>query len=169
MGLGKPGKVPNRSEDLARPRERKGGDVQPITNGIMRPVRIPRADPEWHPIAKMLWDSLKKSGQSDFYQQSDWAFAYSLCEDLSHYKSGSKSIDRATRELYNKSRSGQMLQSIYSAMERLLVTEGDRRRVRIELQRPEEETTSAAVVAINDYKARLGVVQDSDSSDGDTT
>lgn len=144
------GPIPNREADLARPRERKGKDERPVTKGELKPVRVPRADPEWHPIAKTLYDSLKKSGQSDFYQQSDWAFAYSLCDDLSYYKSGYK-------------RSGQMLQSIYSAMERLLVTEGDRRRVRIELHEPEKEQTSAAVLAIADYKADLGL----DDSEGE--
>ncbi|MFG3223270.1 hypothetical protein ACGF07_00595 [Kitasatospora sp. NPDC048194] len=112
----------------------------------MRDVEIPDGDPDWHPIAQRLWDSLKSSGQSDFYQNSDWAFAFSLCEDLSHYKNAGK-------------RSGQMLQTIYSAFERLLVSEGDRRRVRIELHEPEPEVQSAAVLAIADYKKDLGLAE----------
>ncbi|AWN07375.1 terminase small subunit [Streptomyces phage Maneekul] len=139
-----PGPVPNREADLARPRSRKGGDVQEVTKGEMRPVKIPNADRDWHPIARRLWDSLKTSGQADFYQNSDWAFAFSLCEDLSHYKKSGK-------------RSGQMLQTIYSAFERLLVAEGDRRRVRIELHEPEPETTPASVLAIADYRQELGL------------
>ncbi|MET9861971.1 hypothetical protein ABZY93_22140 [Streptomyces smyrnaeus] len=139
-----PGPVPNREADLARPRERKGGDVQSVTKGVMREVQIPNAPRDWHPIARRLWDALKTSGQADFYQNSDWAFAYSLCEDLSHYKKAGK-------------RSGQMLQTIYSAFERLLVAEGDRRRVRIELQEPADETQSASITAIADYKKELGV------------
>jgi hypothetical protein len=141
-----PGPVPNREVDLARPRERKGKDVVPVTRGEARPATIPEADPLWHPIAARLWEGLLESGQADFYQQSDWAFAYSLCEDLSHYKKSTK-------------RSGQMLQTIYSAMERLLVTEGDRRRVRIELHEPEDDSEPAAVLAIADYKRDLGVAQ----------
>ncbi|QYW07853.1 terminase small subunit [Streptomyces phage RedBear] len=139
-----PGPVPNREADLARPRSRKGGDVQEVTKGEMRPVKIPNADRDWHPIARRLWDSLKTSGQADFYQNSDWAFAFSLCEDLSHYKKSGK-------------RSGQMLQTIYSSFERLLVAEGDRRRVRIELHEPEPETTPASVLAIADYRQELGL------------
>ena len=139
-----PGPMPRREADLARPRERKGKDMVPVTKGELRSVRIPRVDPDWHPISKMLYESMKKSGQADFYQQSDWAFAYSICEDLSLYKNSSK-------------RSGQMLQSIYSAMERLLITEGDRRRVRIELHAPEDEGEPAAVLAIADYKKDLGL------------
>lgn len=142
--MGARGPVPNREDDLARPRARKGSDEQPVTKGEMKPVKIPNADRDWHPIARKLWDSLKTSGQADFYQNSDWAFAYSLCEDLSHYKSSGK-------------RSGQMLQTIYSSFERLLVAEGDRRRVRIELTELTPEQDSAAVVAIADYKKELGL------------
>ncbi|WMI34525.1 terminase small subunit [Streptomyces phage Dexers] len=141
-----PGPVPNREADLARPRERKGSDQQSVTKGVMREVKVPNADREWHPIARRLWDSLKTSGQADFYQNSDWAFAYSLCEDLSVYKKSGK-------------RSGQMLQTIYSSFERLLVAEGDRRRVRIELHEPEDEGDTASVVAIADYKKELGLAE----------
>ncbi len=110
----------------------------------MRKVTIPHGDKDWHPIAKKLYDALKTSGQADFFQNSDWAFAYSLCDDLSYYKKSGK-------------RSGQMLQSIMSAMERLLVTEADRRRARIELHEPEDDSTPASVLAIADYKAELGL------------
>ncbi|MGW3323892.1 phage terminase small subunit [Streptomyces virginiae] len=142
--MGARGPVPNRESDLARPRSRKGSEEQGTKRGQMRPVSIPRADPDWHEAAKKLYDSLRKSGQSDFYQQSDWAYAWALMDDFSHYKQTSK-------------RSAQMAQTLYSALGNLLVTEGDRRRVRIELQEPEPETTSAAVLAIADYKQELGV------------
>ncbi|WJN62623.1 terminase small subunit [Streptomyces phage phiScoe10] len=141
-----PGPVPNRESDLARPRERKGSDVQPVTRGEMKPVKIPNADRDWHPIARRLWEGMKTSGQVDFWQNSDYALAYSLCEDLSYYKKSGK-------------RSGQMLQTIYSAFERLLVAEGDRRRVRIELHEPEVEGDTAAVVAIADYRQELGLAE----------
>lgn len=137
-----PGPVPNRSEDLARPRERKGSNQPAVTPGILRDVVIPHKHQDWHPIAVKMWDALKTSGQADFFQNSDWAFAYSLMDDLSYYKKSGK-------------RSGQMLQSIYSALERLLVTEADRRRVRIELSAPEDDSESAAVLAIADYRADL--------------
>jgi hypothetical protein len=140
-----PGPVPERSDNLARPRERKGKDIVPVTKGEARPTKIPNADRNWHPIALKLWEGLKSSGQADFYQNSDWAFAYSLCEDLSEYKRSTK-------------RSGQMLQTIYSAFERLLVTEGDRRRVRIELNEPVEDGPSASDDAIEQYKRDLGLM-----------
>lgn len=138
-----PGPVPNREEDLARPRERKGGDVQSVTHGVLRDVRIPHADKDWHPLAKRLWDGMKTSGQADFMQNSDWAFAYSLMDDLTYYKNSGK-------------RSSQMLQTIYAAMTSLMITEGDRRRVRLELQAPADETQDAELFAIEGYKDALG-------------
>lgn len=142
--MGLRGPVPNREEDLARPRSRKGSDEQEVKKGLMRKVTVPRADPDWHAIAKQIYNSLKKSGQSDYFQDSDWAYAFMLCEDISQYKK-------------SKQRSAMMASTIYSALGNLLVTEADRRRVRIELQEPEPETTSASVLAIADYKRELEV------------
>lgn len=154
----KPGRIPNREADLARPRSRKGSDQVEVTRGELMPVTIPEPDPSWHPIALLVWDGLITSGQSQFYQNSDWAFAYSVCEDLSMYKR--PHLDRSGNE-YVK-RSGQMLQTIYSALERLLITEGDRRRVRLELTTPEPDEDAATVTVMADYKAGLGLAPNPD-------
>lgn len=145
------GPVPNRSDDLSRKRDANRGDRPDLKAGTLRPVTIPHADPDWHPIARKMWDALKTSGQADFYQNSDWAFAYSLMDDLSMYKKPLLSKDGVE---YHK-RSGQMLQTIMTSLERLLVTEADRRRARVELSAPVERDEPAAVTAINDYKAGL--------------
>lgn len=144
MSFASRGPVPNRDDDLARPRSRKGSDAQPVTRGTAREAHAPEADPSWHPIALQLWDAVTASGQTDFYQQSDYAVLFSLCDDLSHFKSSAK-------------RSAQMAQTIYSALGSLLVTEGDRRRARIELDLPADADDDASVTAIADYKKRLGV------------
>lgn len=136
--------IPRREDELARPRSRKGKDQVPVTKGQARRVtEIPAPDKDWHPIAQHLYESCKSSGQQDFYQASDWAILWSLCDDLSYYKKGVK-------------RSGQMLQTIMSSLERLLVTEGDRRRVRLELEEaPDVDKPAAQVVAIGQYRAQL--------------
>lgn len=140
-----PGPAPQREEDLAEPRRPGRGDV---TKGVARKVTvIPDYDPDWHPIAIRLYESLWESGQKDFYQNSDWALAYSICEDLSYLKKSGK-------------RSGEMLKTIYSSLERLLVTEADRRRLRIELDAPEEQTVSEGDIAIDYYKNGLGIVRE---------
>lgn len=137
--MGARGPVPNRTEDLARDRSRKGGDVQPVTKGVRRPVTWPAADPNWHEIATMVWDGAQNSGQADFYQQSDIAMLYSLCEELSNYKNANR-------------RSGQMFQAIMSAMTELILTEGARRRVRVELDSAPEEPPDFRLIALSDYR-----------------
>lgn len=141
--MGSRGPVPNRSEDLSRDRDANRGDRPAITKGKSRPASVPEPDPTWHPIARLLWDATIESGQADFYESSDYAFLFSICDDVSYYKHMGK-------------RSGQMLASIYSAMENLLVTEGARRRVRVELQDDVEE--DAEVVDMDARRRQIGLV-----------
>ena len=155
--MGTRGPIPRAEAELARPRERRGSDEQPVLHGERRPVTWNlEADPEWHPIARMIYDSVASSGQADFYQDSDWAILYSLCEDISYYKMPSKAVavNRKTGEVheYDKPRSGQMLQSIMSNLADLLLTEGQRRRVRMELQATPEAPPNLKVVAMDKYR-----------------
>ena len=141
---GSRGPVPKRKSELHgnRSKEELWGDGVTSAPGAVS-VSVPDADPDWHPIATQLWESLAVSGQSRFYEPSDWAFAYSLMDDLSYYKNASK-------------RSGQMLASIYSAFTTLLVTEGDRRRVALELQRSDGvEADALNVEDMQAWKERL--------------
>lgn len=154
-----PGPIPRPEATLARPRERTGGEhgAQAVTVGERLPVTWGLdADPAWHPIAIRIYEAARTSGQSAFYQDSDWAILYSLCEDISYYKTPSKAtaVNRKTGEAseYDKPRSGQMLQSIMSNLTSLLLTEGERRRVRLELQTPPEERPDLKVVAMKQYR-----------------
>lgn len=140
-----PGPVASREADLARPRERRGSGEMSVTRGESIPASVPHASTDWHPVARKMWDSLKTSGQREFYEQSDWAFAYALMDDFSDYK-------KSTRK------SSQMAQVLYQNMGRLLITEADRRAVRIELHEPEADEDEASVTAINSYRAALEVV-----------
>ena len=140
--MGTRGPVPKRAESRQR---RNASDVDIKRAAGADDVARPEPDPDWHPIAARLWHSLGESGQSRFYEPSDWAVAYSLMDDLSYYKSSSK-------------RSGQMLATIMSAMSSLLVTEGDRRRVQIELARPnaEDSEESTKVAVMDKWRQRTG-------------
>lgn len=152
-GLGISGPIPQPDATLARKRTRKGGVKKPLTVGERRPSTAPEADPDWHPIAMELFNAAKRSGQSDYYQDSDWWLLYSLCEDLSVYKTLRHEDDDGT--VWYGRRSGQMLQTIMSSMERLLITEGDRRRVRIELHEADTPKPTLTVVGLDLYRDRL--------------
>lgn len=152
--------IPRPEAELARPRARKGGNPQSTVIGTRRGAVQPLSDPAWHRIALMLWDALGDSGQADFYEASDWAVAYALCDDLSEYK-------RATWKDGNPKRSPEMLKALQAGMTSLLMTEGDRRRVHMELVAPPEEKPAAAVLAIADYQAALGEPANGPEEDDD--
>lgn len=139
--MGNRGPVPKRDSDRKR---RNASETETTSVELEGDVVIPDADPEWHPIAQDLWESLEKSGQARFYEPSDWAIAYSLCDDLSYYKLA-------------RVRSGQMLASIMSALSSLLLTEGDRRRVQVELNRKQpDEGEDEKVTRMDKWKQKLG-------------
>lgn len=106
-------------------------------------VVAPDADAEWHPVATRWFNSLKTSGQSAFYEDSDWATAYLIAESMS-------------RELLTgEPPTGAALAAWLKAMGSLMVTEGDRRRARLELVRPSAEEVPADVSQLDEYRARL--------------
>lgn len=109
------------------------------------PVQAQEPDATWHQVAKDWFTSLGESGQSRFYEPSDWATARYVAEAMS-------------RNLKAGRFSGQLFAAIMSGMSSLLVTEGDRRRVKLELERagatadPDE---LASVTAISDWQRKL--------------
>lgn len=107
-------------------------------------VDRPAADPGWHEIARDWYESLAGSGQSAFYEPSDWATARYVAEAMS-------------RNLAAGRFSAQLFAAVLSGATSLLVTEGDRRRLRIELERAGavDADEEAAVTALDEYRRRL--------------
>lgn len=83
--------------------------------------------------SKRFYEALRRSGQAQFYEDSDWSYAAEvICTAL---------------DAYHTRPSAAMLASLTQAMGPLLITEGDRRRARLELERvpaADEEATDAA-------------------------
>lgn len=142
--MGSRGPVPKRS-DLRRGHASRSAAETVVTRLPGAPaVEVPEPDAEWDPIARMIWDGACESGQARFYEPSDYALLYSLMDDLTYYKRQSR-------------RSSEMLASIMSGLSSLLVTEGDRRRVRVELTRePVAGERSAGVVEMERWRAQFG-------------
>lgn len=102
-----------------------------------RPVEIPVPDADWHPIATSWYESLKSSGQAIFYEPSDWWTAYLIAEsisrDLEEQVVGVTPMGEVLKsEIPMK---GASLAAYLKAFSALMVTEGDRRKMRIELER----------------------------------
>lgn len=127
------GPVPKRSDQ--RRRRNATEPVSTIARGIQ--VDVPVADETWHPIAKRWFESLEHSGQSVFYEASDWAHAEYVAEAMS-------------RNLINGRFSAQLFAAVLSGMTELLTTEGARRRARLEI----EQDAGVAQVAQIDWRAR---------------
>lgn len=124
-----PGPVPKRS-DQRRRRNKENGSVTKAPGGA-HVGDAPDADPDWHPIAREWFESLAPSGQSQFYEPSDWATA----RVWAHLLSVTLASGRP---------SAQMIASWSGGATELLTTEGARRRARVELEQQAEEDPAAA-------------------------
>ena len=130
------GPVPKHSSQ--RRRRNKTG-VESIEAGA--PASQPAVREGLHPLAAHWYESLGQSAQSRFYEASDWAAALIVAEAI---------------DAYARKPTGSLLGSILSGFQVLLVTEGDRRRMRMELERSGDANGSPQVGGkVIDYRSRL--------------
>jgi len=110
-------------------------------------IPIPGADPSWNPIVQSWFRSLTLSGQSDFYEASDWATAV---------------LAAKAYDIFLKTYNAGILGNFVRLSERLGVTITDRKRSRIELDDPEgvDQDEEAADAAVIDWSKRLGIVRE---------
>ena len=137
------GPIPKRDAERSRRNKEPEGNVSLAKGTAMGGDPFPVKD-HWHEMAKEWYGSLSDSGIAAFYERSDWATAMIVAEELTHYFNTSTSR-----------RSAQMLTALFSMMTSLGATEGDRRRMRIELEKPKAEIQSVGVTELAGYKSRL--------------
>ena len=136
------GPIPGRS-DTTRRRNHKA-EIQKTDD---RPVDLPYpAKVGWTKPVIRLWESLPKSGMAQYYKESDWAFAYIILDTLDtaltkeNHMTGLISFSAVNKCL--------------DELARLGVTEGDRRRLRIELETADTEEQAKVVIMDNYRKIR---------------
>jgi hypothetical protein len=139
------GPVPKRSDQRRRTNSPAAEKVpsRPLARGTYK-IPLP-ASGNWHETAKKWYQSLGHSGQSKWYEPSDWMDAYVAASVLS--------------EMLEAERLSAMLYAAWSShASRLLVTEGDRRRVRIELEKPQapDPGQKTAVANLAAWRDKLG-------------
>lgn len=164
------GPVPKRSDQ----RRRRNADDLPISHApAASRVPVPAADRGWHPIAKRWYRSLRGSGQSAFYEPSDWAVAFLVAESMSR-DLGEQflGINEKTGEVeYGViPLKGASLAAYLKAFASLMVTEGDRRRMRLELERGTGEVDpdeAAGVASMDEWRERLSGGSDGSAPDDD--
>lgn len=146
-----PGPVPKHSDE----RLRRNSDAVPTEklevygDVVMPALNLPF---EPHPMVVDWYESLRLSAQSKFYEPSDWEFAR-LTAFIMH-------------NILNSSRpSPEMFKALNSAMGNILVTEGDRRRLRIEIARqPAKEKVDESEALVLHFKERMAKAEASRSS-----
>jgi|SRR5699024_2248217 len=120
--MGSRGPVRKRDDERVR---RNKPEVETTKVPVIGKVSAPELgldDP--HPIVVDLYESLNDSAQSRFYEPSDWQTARFIL----HF---------ADQLMKSPKPNGQILSSVMSAFSDLLVTEGSRRRVQLEIERAE--------------------------------
>lgn len=145
--MGTRGPVGKRSEDLTRRNKTDESGVEVKKAPASTAVKPPAEDREWHRVIKAWYRSLKTSGQSKFYEDSDWQAA----RFTAHYAS---SVLKAAENKENPAAlRAASIRQIWAMMGDLMTTESARRRVRVELIRPGAgEAEAAEVFDIDDYR-----------------
>lgn len=158
--MGTRGPVGKRSD--ARLGHRAKDDAESVTTApAAAVVAIPEADESWHPVAQLIYTSLGESGQSQFYEPSDWAMAYLMCESISldlkpqFVGFAQTGREESVAEFAVIPLKGASLSAYLKGFGSLLMSEGDRRRASIELQRGVKVDVNAirAVAMLDDYRA----------------
>lgn len=108
------------------------------------------SDPNWHSVARLVFDSLHESAQVVFWEPTDWAVAYLLCTNLDRELKPQFIGMRETRVVGEDEKTinydsqpeyavvpmkGAALSAYLKGFTNLLMTEVDRRRAGIEISR----------------------------------
>ena len=103
---------------------------------------IPDADKGWHPKARSWYNSLKISGQTKFWEPSDWATAVAAADAYN---------------VFLRTHNASILAQFVRLSERLGATLSDRKKSRVELEEPvqEDEDEEAADEAVKGWQGRL--------------
>lgn len=154
--MGTRGPVPVRSDQRRRT---NSPEAQVVAVTTERTVPVPPADSEWHPVALAWYEALADSGQAIFYEPSDWATAYLVAEsmhrDLGPQVVGTTESGQVIKDVIPLK--GASLSAYLRAFSVLMVTEGDRRRAQLELERAQHSDPDAdrAAGTVSDIRARL--------------
>lgn len=124
------GPVPKRKGVLSGHRSRDELDQRTVTAvsssaAVALKSPAPSGSSTWHDTARRLWRAIAASHQASLFEPSDWARGKLAMTSLSAY-------------LATPRRNSQLLVAVLDDLERLMVAEGHRRRVGVELE-PREQ------------------------------
>lgn len=134
--------LPKRSDERTRRNKTNDAGLE-LKKGIAFGYKKwPEADKDWHPRVKEWFASLGRSGMANFYEESDIMTAKVIADGLN--------------EWYNSTRRSSMqFDAVLKHMASLGVTEGERRKMRIELDLPEIPEESEGGKALRKMREEL--------------
>lgn len=157
------GGAPKRSEERVRTAE----PLIPVKKIfvdklIAQNIEVPEPNEEWHDIAIMWFESLSASAQCVYYEPSDWATAYVVADWLSQMlKSRFVAYDMETHKSIKQvvPMKGGDMTAFLKAATSLLVTETDRLKASVEIEREFQKADPDAeidenVVSFEEYQQR---------------
>lgn len=131
-----PGALPKRSEERVRRNKTNAAGIE-LKKGHARSYATwPNPDPQWEPRVKSWFKSLGESGMEAFYEKSDIQYAMIIADALDDWYKAPQGKRPAMK-----------FDFALKHMAPLGVTEGERRRMRIELETPEIEEDSVGARA----------------------
>lgn len=137
-----PGPLPKRSEERVR-RNKTGEDGLELDQyDLDGEVLIPWAVFE-HSFVQGLWKSLEESVNVQYYEPTDWQYARLTLHIL----------DQTLMD--NKIPGAMMLSALDSMLSKMLITEADRRRLKIEAKRNGPSINGDVVSAADRFKERF--------------
>ena len=84
-----------------------------------KPVTPPTGSGDWHKDAKRIWAAAKKGKQAEYYEPSDWAYLHFVMTELTQHRETNSS--------------GLMFSTLHSMLADVLMTEGTRRQLDLDL------------------------------------
>jgi hypothetical protein len=97
---------------------------------------------ETHPLIPEMYESIRQSAAVKYYEPTDWQFArlalYTLNQEL------------IAAQHYGKPVGAMKLTAINQMLSALLLTEGDRRRARLEIERAPADASGGRVLDVTD-------------------
>ena len=144
------GPIPKRDEERIR---RNIPEDPTVTIQAIGVVEIPELgdvsfDGETHPLITDMYESIKQSAAVKYYEPTDWQFARLALHTLNAELVAARQQGRPIGAM--------KLSSINQMLSALLLTEGDRRRVRLEIERAPASKETGKVLDVTDMlKQRL--------------
>lgn len=147
--MGQRGPIPKRDEDRVRRNIPEDPTVTVQMDGL---VTIPELGDishlgETHPLVDDMYESIRQSASVKYYEPTDWAYArltmHTLNAELIAAKHQGKPIG------------AMKLTAITGMLSALLLTEGDRRRARLEIERAPAESSGKVLDVTDMLRQRL--------------